>query len=87
MKTYQQPDDKNAKQFWNKIWERREHNRRAEWISNMGKELEGLKGGPKAKIQFNSLRTTLKKYQIGKRLAMMVYMDTSFKNSLPSTSD
>ena len=40
--TYQQPDDKETKQFWSKISERREQNRKAEWISNMGRELKGL---------------------------------------------
>ena len=41
-KTNQQQDDKETKQFSSKIWERREHNRKAEWISNMEKELQGL---------------------------------------------
>ena len=40
VKIYQQPDEKEAKQFWSKIWERIEHNRKAEWINNMGKELQ-----------------------------------------------
>ena len=57
----QQPDDKETKQFWGKIWQRREHNRKTEWISNMGKELEGLEEGPKTKIHLDSLRETLKK--------------------------
>ena len=42
-KTYQQLDDKEIKQYWSKIWERREHNRNTEWIGNMGKEFERLK--------------------------------------------
>ena len=33
---------------------------KAEWISRMGKELEGLVERPKAKIHIDSLRTTLK---------------------------
>ena len=60
-KAYQQLDDKETKQFWSKIWERREHNRKAEWISNMEKYLQGLEEGPKEKIQLDSLRATLKK--------------------------
>ena len=40
--TYQRLDDKETKQFWRKFWERREQKRKAEWIRNMGKELEGL---------------------------------------------
>ena len=50
-----------AKQFWSKIWERREHNRRVEWINNMEKELQGLEKGHNAKIYLNSLRATFKK--------------------------
>ena len=40
----------------------------------MGKELEGLKEGPKAKIYIDSLRAAHKKYQIGKVQAMMAYI-------------
>ena len=32
----------------------------------------------------NSLRITLKKYQVGKRKAMMTYMESSSKNPLHS---
>ena len=53
----------------------------------MGKELEGLIEDPKAKIHIDSLRTTLKKYHIGKPLAMMAYIDFDFKKSLPSMTD
>ena len=49
-KTYQQPDEKETKQFWDEIWERREHNRNAEWMNNKQKEFERFKEGPKAKI-------------------------------------
>ena len=38
----------------------REDNKKVEWISNMGKELERLEEGPKAKIHIDSVRTTLK---------------------------
>ena len=51
----------------------------------MEKELYGLEKGLKAKILIDLLRATLKKYQIGKWQAMMAYMDTGLKNSLPST--
>ena len=33
---------------------------KAEWISNMGKELKELEEWPKVKLHINSLRTTLK---------------------------
>ena len=51
-----------GKQFWSKICQPKEHNKKkkAKWISNIGKELEGLEKGPKAKILIDSLRTTLK---------------------------
>ena len=59
---------------------------KAEWINKMNKELQRLKEVPKAKIQFNSLRTTLK-VPIGKHEAMMVSIDTGLKNSLPCIID
>ena len=78
---------REAEQFWSKIWRPKEHNKVAEWISNMAKDLKGLKEGPKAEIHIYLLRTTLKKYQIGKRLAMMEYMDSDSRNSLPFMTD
>ena len=50
MNTYQQPDDKETKQFLTKIWRRR----KAEGISNMRKELEGIEESPKAKMHLDS---------------------------------
>ena len=41
----------------------------------MTKEL-GLLEGPKAEIHIDLLKTTLKKYQTGKRQAMMEYIDS-----------
>ena len=38
-----------------------EENRKAEWMYNIEKELEGLEESPKAKIHLDSLRATLKK--------------------------
>ena len=40
----------------------------------MTKELEGLEEGPKAEIYRYLFKTTLKKYQTGKRKTMMEYM-------------
>ena len=39
---YKQPDVKEAKQFWSKIWEWKEHNRMAKWINNMEKKVTRL---------------------------------------------
>ena len=61
MKTYQQPDDKETKQFGNKILERKEHNRKTEWINNTEKELKGIEKCPKAKILLDYLKAILKK--------------------------
>ena len=44
----------------------------------MDKELQ-VQVGPKVKIHLDSLRATLKKYQIGKRQVMIAYMDSDFK--------
>ena len=54
-KTYQHLDDKETKQFWRKIRERREHNRKAESI-NMEKEFES-KNTPRF-TQSNSQKRT-----------------------------
>ena len=37
MKTYQQMDAREAKQFWSEIWQPREHNKNAHGISNMAR--------------------------------------------------
>ena len=50
----------------------------------MTKELERLEEGPKAEIYIDLLKATLKKYKIGKRQAMMEYMDSGSRNSLHS---
>ena len=80
-KTYQQLDAKETEQFWTKIWQPRKHNEIAEWIKTMTKELEGLEEGLKVEILIDLLKTTLKKYQTGKRQAMMEYMDSGSRNS------
>ena len=38
-------DTNEVKLFWSKIWEWKEHNRKAKWINNMEKELHGLEEG------------------------------------------
>ena len=43
-----------------KLWQLRQHNKKAEWISSMAKELEGLEVGLKMKVHMDSLGTTLK---------------------------
>ena len=87
MKTYQKSDTRETEQFSTKIWLSREHNKKAEWIRNITKEFEGLEEGPKAELHIDLLKTTLKKYQIGKRQAMMEYMDSGSRNSPPFTTD
>ena len=59
--TYPQPNVREAKQFWSKMWKGRDHNWKAEWRTNMEKELQALEKGSKAKILLDSLRATLKK--------------------------
>ena len=54
---YQQLDAKEAKL----CWEQKEHNRKAEWINNIDKELQRLKKGSEAIIHLELLRATLKK--------------------------
>ena len=49
----------------------KKQNGKAEWINNMTKELEAFEDVPKAEIHIDLLKTTLEKYQTGKRQAMM----------------
>ena len=53
----------------------------------MEKELQGLEDDEKVKILHDSLKATLKKYQIRKFQVMMAYMDTGLKNSTSSMTD
>ena len=87
MKTYQQPDAKKTERFWTKIWQPKKHDERAEWINNITRELEGLEENPKVEMHIDLLKTTLKKYQTGKRQAMMEYMGSGSRNSPPFTAD
>ena len=50
-------------------------------------DLQGIEEGRKAEIHVDLLRTTLKKYQIKKRQAMMEYMDSGSRNSPPSMKE
>ena len=63
-KTYQQPDAKEAELFWKEIWQPKEHNRKAEWLNNMSKELQGLEEGSKMEIYVDLLKTTLKNIKL-----------------------
>ena len=38
----------------------KKHNKKAEWINNMTREIEGLKEGPKTEIHIGLLKMTLK---------------------------
>ena len=86
-KAYQQPDAKETERFGAKIWEPKKYNQNAEWINNITRELDGLEEGPKIEILVNLLKTTLKKYQTGKRQAIMEYMASGSRNSPPFTTD
>ena len=51
--------------------ERKDHNKKAEWINNMETELRTLEEGSKVNIHADALKSILKKYQTGKPLAEM----------------
>ena len=65
-KTYQQPDTKEIKRFWTKIWQPKKHYEKAEWINNIIRELKGFEG-PKAEILVNLLKTALKRIPTWKK--------------------
>ena len=50
---------------------KKKNNEKAKWINNIARELETE--DPKAEIHINLLKMTLKKYQTGKRQAMMEF--------------
>ena len=60
---------------------------KAEWISSMPRELEGHEEDLKEEIYIYLLKKTLKKYQTGKRKAMMEYMVSDSRILPPFTSD
>ena len=53
----QTTDAREAKRFWSKIWERKDHNKQAEWINNMWM----LEEGPHMNEHPDTLKATFKK--------------------------
>ena len=76
---------RETKRFGTKIWQPK-NNEKAKWINNITRELEGLKENPKAEIHIDLLKMT-QKLQTRKRLAMLVYMVSGSRNSVPFTTD
>ena len=56
-----QPGTKEAKQFWSKIWEQKEHNKMDNRINNMKKQSQEYEEVPVAEIHLGSPRITQKK--------------------------
>ena len=75
------------KDFGQKCCKQENITKKAKWIDNITKELEGLEEDPKEEIHIDLLKPTLKKYQTGKRQDMMEYIDSSSRNSPPFTTD
>ena len=66
---------------------KKKHNKKDEWINNMTREIEPLEESTKSEIHIDLLKTTLKKYQTRKRLAMMEERGSGSRNSTPFTTD
>ena len=62
-KPYQQSDAKEAKIFGSKLWERKDHNEKAELI-NMGTEFWMIKVATEVQIHTDSLKITLKNIKL-----------------------
>ena len=45
VRTNEQPDSKEIKEFLSKIWEQKEHKKKAKWINDMKKDLLELEEG------------------------------------------
>ena len=63
------------------------YNEKAEWINNITRELEGLEEVPKGEIRTDLLKTTLKKHQTGKHLAMIEYIVSGSRILPPFTTN
>ena len=66
---------------------KQKNNEKAEWINNMIRELKGLEEGRKRKYTSIYSKRQKKKYQTGKRQAMMEYVVSGSRNSPPFTTD
>ena len=62
----------------------KKHNKKAELINKMEKELQELKEGSKATEYIDSLRAKLKKVPNWKHQAMMAQMDSDFEQFISS---
>ena len=85
-KPYQQPDSREAKRFWSKIWEWKDHNKKAEWITNMETELRMLVG-PQVNIHPDGVKATFIKISNWKTPGLDGIYRFWFKNSPPHTTD
>ena len=86
-KPYQQPDAKEARRFWSKISERRDHNKKAEWINNMETELRMLEESPQVNIHPDGLKATLTKITNWKTPDLDGIHRFLFENSTTYTTD
>ena len=73
--------------FFSKIWQSRQHNKKPKWIRNMAKKLERLKEIPKEEIHVDLPITTLQKYKIAKMQGLDEYMDYDSRISPPFVTD
>ena len=76
---YQQLDVKEPKQFLSKIWKQKELNRKEYLIYYMVNNFKNFKKVRRWKYSRIHSEQHSKKYQIGKRLTMIAYMDDGLK--------
>ena len=72
------PDAKEAKQFWSEIQEQKEHNRKAEWINKMKKNYKDSKKNLRRTYTWNYSERHSRQYRIRKCQAKKEYMDSGF---------
>ena len=84
-KTYHQPDEKETQRFWTKRWLPK-NNEKAELINHIKRERE-LEKTRKLIYTLIYSKRHLKRYQTGKRMAMMKYMVSGSRSSPPFTTD
>ena len=72
-----------SKLFWRKIWQWKEHNRKAKWINTIEKNHKDSKKPLRWEYTCNRSEQHRKKYWIGKCQSVKEYINSGFKESRP----
>ena len=71
--------------IWDKNMAIKKYNEKSEWVNKYDKRIRRTSRRPRKQKNIDLLKTTVKKYQIGKHQAMMECMYSISRNSPPLT--